>query len=189
MSDWKTAYGQIFFRRLAAFVIDTTLFLSVFTILIRIFNLFMPGNDVPRRAMQLFTKKDFNVFIATMIAALLLLSCYLLMSYLYQRGQTLGHRLFGVRLVNKNNESPSKLHGSLLILLSIFRCLIVIVPGPFLAKFGFGVTYSVFALFWGIAVVLPLPISGSRDFQTAWQRLGRYKFVLQKSSANEDLAH
>ena len=81
----------LFGKRAFAFVIDFLLFASVLTLMIRLFNMFMPGSDVREDAMQLFTQKEFLVFLWTVICTMVLLSAYMFVSYLSKRGQTLGH--------------------------------------------------------------------------------------------------
>lgn len=167
---------SFFAKRTFGFLIDTLLFITVFTILTRIFNLFVPGSDVRESAMQFYTEKDFNVFAATSISAMILLATYMFFSYRSLRGQTIGHRLSGVRISSRHKKSLDLLSVFRIMGTTWLRVIILIVPGPFVAYFGGALIYSLFFLIWGALIILPIPVSKTSKV-TLWEKLGGYHFT------------
>ena len=172
-----SSFSKVSAKRFSAWVVDFLIFISVFTVLIRIFNLFVPGNDIREDAMQLYTEKDFNVLVVTMTTALTMLFLYQLWSYRSSLGQTLGHRVSGVKLVRRGSLEPTLFWHVKLIVLSIIRFLLIVAPGPLMAFFGLRFGVSLFLLFFGFFLVLPIPIRKKPELITLWQYIGGYKFV------------
>lgn len=170
----EIAWG-LFGRRMFALFIDALIFISVFSILIRVFNLFIPGSDVREDPMQFYTEKDFNVFVATSIAALFLLTSYMLTCYRSKRGQTFGHLVAKIKIKSRDGKSFSFIGILRLLIISWIRLLIILAPGPFVAYYGGSITTSVFLLIWGTIIILPIPISKISRI-TLWEKLGGYKF-------------
>jgi uncharacterized RDD family membrane protein YckC len=169
----------LFARRAFAFVIDFLLFISVMTVLIRLFNAFLPGNDVREDPMQLYTQKEFHVFFATFLSALVLLTIYMLTSYLSKRGQTIGHRVAGVRM-RRLSGGPMRVRDLFwVVIVACVRVSVLVTPGPFFAAYGGKVMGSVFLLVWGAIVILPIPVrKDANPPLTLWEFLGRYRFEL-----------
>jgi uncharacterized RDD family membrane protein YckC len=171
----REIHWGLFGRRLFAFLIDALIFVTIFSILIRVFNLFMPGNDVRESAMQFYTEKDFNVFAITSASALSLLAIYMFYCYQSKRGQTIGHRVARIRIRKIDGSQVGFLGVLRITLVAWIRLLVLLVPGPFFAFYGGNLIGSVFFLIWGCLLILPIPISKSSRI-TLWQKLGGYKF-------------
>lgn len=175
-SGWR-----IFPQRLFAFVIDSLIYISVFTGLIRIFNLFVPGNDVREDPMQLYTQKDFRVFCTTAVVSMLLLALYMLVSYKSKRGQTLGHRVARIRIQRRDGQPIGALTVLRFLAVAWFRVSLIWVPGPLLAFIGADIVTSLFMLIWAIALIIPFPISKSGA--SIWEIIGNYKFVFSNAKS------
>ncbi len=176
MNAFREIEWDLFAKRMFALLIDTLIFITVFTLLIRIFNVFMPGNDVREDAMQFYTQKDFRVFISTSASVLILLGLYMLLSYKSARGQTVGHRLARIRIVNPQSLPIGGLAFLRVLLVAWLRILVLLIPGPFVAFHGGKIIFSVFALIWGCLLILPIPLSKKSKI-TLWEKSGGYKFI------------
>jgi len=169
--DWG-----LFGKRSFAFVIDFLLFVSVLTLMIRVFNVFMPGNDVREDAMQLYTAKEFYVFFWTVICTMVLLSTYMFSSYLSKRGQTIGHRVAKVQ-ARALSGGPLRWTGVVRVaFVSLIRLGVIVTPGPLFAVWGGSVIGSVYLLIWGLVVALPIPVRKGNPPLMLWEALGGYRF-------------
>lgn len=184
MSYGREIQWGLFAQRVFAFVVDTILFITMFTLLIRTFNIFMPGHDVREDPMQLYTEKDFRVFVATAVVALVLLALYMLFSYRSKRGQTIGHRLARVRITTRSGDSLGAVAVLRITAIAWARILLLVVPGPVIAFYGGTLIWSLYALIWAIFVTLPIPVSRSTG-ATFWEIAGNYKFTKYESKQIE----
>jgi len=171
----------LFFKRIGAWAIDLVFFISVVTVLQTLINLFYPNNYIPAKGMQLFTPRQMNVFFISMGSALVLMLLYLRISYFTNSGQTLGHKVFGLKLMSLDREELTKKQKNKLIFVAVLRFLILFVPGPMVAFFGGGLASSVFVLMWGVLLVLPIPYKGRTAKATIWQHIAGYRFVDKKT--------
>ncbi len=162
--------------RAFAFLIDALLFLSVMFVLIRIFNFFAPGSDVREDAMQLYTQKDFIVFTWTMITGAVLMVSYMTWSYTTRGGQTIGHKVARIR-IQRRGGGKIGIGGVLrVIAVGILRFVLIVVPGPMIALAGGEVIASVFALIWGLVLIMPIPVQSKPRPVSLWEILGGYEF-------------
>lgn len=170
-------FFMIHSKRIAAFVIDTSLFISVFTTLLMIFNKTVPETNVRLSPMQLFTQKDFTVFTSTVSAALLSLIIYLLCCYFTSTGQTVGQRLVKIKIIPLRGHLLGALWRLRVLSQAIIRFLLIFTPGPFAAAIGGSLGLSIFLLIWGGLIILPIPIKREPQILTLWQIIGNYQFV------------
>gem|GEM_PF-4109624 len=167
-------------KRFFAFVVDFILFVSVFTALQTLFNLVYPGNYIPPKAMQLFTSRQLEIFFITLGAALVMLYFYLKVSYSTISGQTVGHKLFGIQIVDLEGNKLSSGAQNFILLLAAIRFVIFFLPGPIVALRGGGLALSVFVLLWGTLLILPISYKRREERVTLWQHLGKYRFQSTK---------
>ncbi len=177
MSENKNSMWALFGRRSYAFLIDFLLVISVLAVLIRVFNAILPGHDVREDAMQLYTQKDFYVFFATSFSSLLLLSLYMLYSYRSERGQTIGHRVAGIRIRTLKGGPVGPAACARILVVTVVRSCLLLFPGPAIALMGGEVMGSIFALIWGLMLILPIPVRKTPEPISLWQLLGNYRFI------------
>lgn len=163
-------------KRSCAFVIDFVIFVTIFSVLQSLVNAVYPGNYVPPKGMQLFTAREFQIFFVTLASALVLLGLYLKMSYAVFSGQTFGHKIFGIQIVDLKGNRLSSGRQNLVLLLAALRFIIFFIPGPVVALKGGSLAFSVFVLLWGTLLILPIPYKSRQERVTIWQHLGGYRF-------------
>jgi hypothetical protein len=113
----------------------------------------------PRKPMQLYTQREFNIFGFFVLSTAILVTLYLGLSYKVV-GATFGQNLLNIRLLNQDGRELSNKNIVLRIVVVLFRLFLVAIPGPLVALlfFAFSAHYlnEAFSFVLLLSVVLGL---------------------------------
>lgn len=132
-----------FTKRLAATWIDIVLLVGVYIALgFASAHLFSVEAYPPRKPMQLYTQREFDIFWFFVRSTAVLVTLYLGLSYKLF-GATLGQILLNIRLLNQDGSKLSIKNIVLRIAVVLFRLFLIGIPGPLVALlfFAFSAQY------------------------------------------------
>lgn len=176
----KQAHG---FTRFSAYIIDLSILIAVYYLCLKVAENLIPPDAIypPATGMDLYSKKDFEVYKrAVSIAAIMFVIYHLFFHFLFNA--TLGQLLLKIRVLNTDGTKLDFRNKLRLTLVGLIKFSIIFLPSPMLIFFlMIGFPMSLLILLWAMYALAINPLlSYYKDDKASWSERLTYTRIFEK---------